>query len=305
VKYPPDRRGLPLREDDAREALSVGGALLAPDGSGWVELPPAFQGRQFFSYDAALDGDGRLAIVVEEDTEEGLAVTFSVYAPGGPGAVEVTPSPRARPTAEEPEPSAVYRGNVAHTGTQPGPGPRGTFVLRWFVPIPDGASSPTLGEGTLYAGGGDGLLAVDALSGEEAWVHETTASVVGAPAVSDGRVYFVDAEQAVHAVGADGRSIWSVPGERAHASSRSSPTVADGVFYVGSSHSEDAVLALDAATGQEVWRFVAVENIDSTPTVVDGVLYVGGSNSSTRSARAPCGRSPARSPICKGCWCRR
>ncbi|MEA2583364.1 MAG: hypothetical protein QOF33_1449, partial [Thermomicrobiales bacterium] len=48
--------------------------------------------------------------------------------------------------------------------------------------------------------------------------------------------------------------------------------------YVGSSYSEDAVLALDAVTGEQVWRFVAVENIDSSPTVVDGVVYVGGSN---------------------------
>jgi outer membrane protein assembly factor BamB len=59
---------------------------------------------------------------------------------------------------------------------------------------------------------------------------------------------------------------------------RSTPVVAGGVLYVGSS---DGVLyALDAATGHERWRFDAGSSISSSPAVANGLVYVG-----TRDAR--------------------
>ncbi|MEA2525339.1 MAG: hypothetical protein QOF73_2566, partial [Thermomicrobiales bacterium] len=256
---------------------SVGGALLTPGSDGWTKLPAAFKGRPFFSYDAAIDGRGRLAIVVEEDTKTGLAVMFSFYTPGSLGVV-TSPTPRPQSTAEEPESAPVYRGNPAHTGTQPGPGPTGDFSLRWSAGYREGATSPTLADGVLYVGGRDGLHAVDPATGADIWVFRTEAAVTSAPAVGGGTVSFVDADGGISAVDAEGRLLWQVPGERVHASRGSSPAIADGIVYVGSSYSEDAVLALDAVTGEQVWRFVAVENIDSSPTVVDGVVYVGGSN---------------------------
>jgi outer membrane protein assembly factor BamB len=54
---------------------------------------------------------------------------------------------------------------------------------------------------------------------------------------------------------------------------RSSPTVVNGVLYIGSS--DHKVYALDANTGQRKWAFLAGDSVETTPTVVDGVLYVG------------------------------
>lgn len=53
----------------------------------------------------------------------------------------------------------------------------------------------------------------------------------------------------------------------------SSPTVVNGVVYVGS---EDKHLyAIDGASGQLKWKYEAKALIDASPVVVDGVVYVG------------------------------
>jgi len=53
----------------------------------------------------------------------------------------------------------------------------------------------------------------------------------------------------------------------------SSPAVADGVVYVGSS--DNSLYAVDAAGGELKWRFETEGNVYSSPAVVDGVVYVG------------------------------
>jgi outer membrane protein assembly factor BamB len=53
----------------------------------------------------------------------------------------------------------------------------------------------------------------------------------------------------------------------------SSPSVVDGVVYVGSY--DNYLYAIDVATGTMKWRFDAGYCIDSSPAIVDGVVYVG------------------------------
>ena len=57
----------------------------------------------------------------------------------------------------------------------------------------------------------------------------------------------------------------------------SSPTVLDGVVYVGS---EDGnVYAADAATGALRWSYQTGAGVHSSPTVLDGVVYIGSGDS--------------------------
>ncbi len=53
----------------------------------------------------------------------------------------------------------------------------------------------------------------------------------------------------------------------------SSPSVADGVVYVGSG--DHKVYAIDAQSGQKKWAFPTGGCVCSSPKVVDGVVYVG------------------------------
>ncbi|WP_254807818.1 PQQ-binding-like beta-propeller repeat protein [Natronosalvus amylolyticus] len=53
----------------------------------------------------------------------------------------------------------------------------------------------------------------------------------------------------------------------------SSPTVVDGVAYVGSD--DDTIYAIDTDTETELWSFETNESVQSSPAVVDGTVYIG------------------------------
>ena len=53
----------------------------------------------------------------------------------------------------------------------------------------------------------------------------------------------------------------------------SSPTVANGVVYVGSE--DDNVYALNANTGTKVWSYTTGNLCILSPTVANGIVYVG------------------------------
>jgi outer membrane protein assembly factor BamB len=53
----------------------------------------------------------------------------------------------------------------------------------------------------------------------------------------------------------------------------SSPTVSNGVVYVGSE--DHKVYALNAFTGAVRWTYTTGDGVDSSPTVSNGVVYVG------------------------------
>ena len=67
----------------------------------------------------------------------------------------------------------------------------------------------------------------------------------------------------------------------------SSPAVADGVVYVGSS--DGNVYALNAATGAHIWAYTTGSHVGSSPAVANGVLYVGSSDGNVYALNAATG----------------
>src|SRR3954468_6146799 len=66
---------------------------------------------------------------------------------------------------------------------------------------------------------------------------------------------------------------WKFRTERVIEACFSSPSVSDGVLYVGS---DDSYLyALNAQSGELKWRFKTGDVVYSSPTIVNGVVYVG------------------------------
>jgi outer membrane protein assembly factor BamB len=51
----------------------------------------------------------------------------------------------------------------------------------------------------------------------------------------------------------------------------SSPTLVDGVLYVG--NFQNKLLAVDCQTGQELWRFDAEGSVGGSPVVDEDVVY--------------------------------
>ena len=166
--------------------------------------------------------------------------------------------------------------------------------IQWFFSTGSGtaavSASPSVVEGVVYVGSWNGTMyALDASSGRPLWTFNINdpnpgdrtglPGIQSSAAVVDGVVYFGAADANVYALDAlTGALKWKhsigdpdTSVEGAHV--WSSPAVFDGKVYVGKSSHIDfpcvrgAVIALDAATGGEVWRFDSLpENICGTDT---------------------------------------
>ena len=185
--------------------------------------------------------------------------------------------------------------NSGHAPDATGPASDATVEWRFDGETPTMNSSPVVVDGTVYVpGSGDPgyVHAVDAETGEAEWTFEPDGYASSAPAVVDGRVYVGTWGQQFYALDATtGDPVWQA--DVGHRFGSSSPVVHDGVVYVGTigdgplvvsgSDDEDefescAVLALDATTGEQLWRyddFGGKENVESSPALADGRVYVG------------------------------
>jgi outer membrane protein assembly factor BamB/serine/threonine protein kinase len=133
-------------------------------------------------------------------------------------------------------------------------------------------SSPTVVDGTAYAGSDDGnLYAVDSATGTEKWVFQTGGWIRSSPTVVDGTVYVGSNDNTLYAVDAvTGNPVWTF---ETGGWVKSSPMVVDGTVYVGSN--DNTLYAVDSATGNQEWAFETGGRVKSSPMVVGGTVYVG------------------------------
>ncbi len=117
------------------------------------------------------------------------------------------------------------------------------------------------------------LYALDRKTGAPAWQpFIAQGDIYGTAALDGDRLVFADDKGYVYSIRAeDGRPVWQTK-----ASGKqfwSSPTVADGVVYIGGM--DKTLYALDAERGAIKWTFKAGGAIASAPLVVGDALYVG------------------------------
>lgn len=139
---------------------------------------------------------------------------------------------------------------------------------------------------TVYAGGFSGHLgAFRAETGEMLWSTVTNGEIF-APAVAGGTLYAQSSNNYVFAIdAATGAIRWSldttngkVPGGRI---SNFPPTYANGVLFVSTGivdgslgSDENQLLALDSATGQQIWSAALGKERGTQPTVADGLVLI-------------------------------
>lgn len=174
-----------------------------------------------------------------------------------PGIEQTGPAPAEGGTA-------MFLGNAARTGEMPGPGPSGNPGVRWRLAL--GASNAGSPSSSPIVSNGVAYVTSSGLSNNNTYVNELSA---------------VDT--------ATGTVRWrtSVPGL-----DRGSPAIADGLVVVTTSLFEGLteagveatpgvaptdvsdVIAFDAATGDERWRYRSGNAGFLSPAVADGVVYV-------------------------------
>src|SRR5215471_18320701 len=140
-------------------------------------------------------------------------------------------------------------------------------------------SSPTVWDGAVYFGSGDGnVYALDAASGVVKWKFKTGDVVHASPAIVDGKLYIGSWDSYFYALdAASGKELWRFktcedPDIHNQVGIQSSATVADGVVYFGCRDSK--FYALDAATGQQRWVFPNKGSwVITSPVVREGKVY--------------------------------
>ena len=191
--------------------------------------------------------------------------------------------------AAQEERAATFHGNVARTGEQPGPNPKGKGQQKWRFQT-EGAirSSPVISGGVIYFGSNDGrLYAIEAENGEPRWSYETGGAVRTTPTVEGGLVVFGSDDGYVYCLSTDkGELQWrfligrmeltagtTAPDFLPRRTVTSSPLVVDGVVYIGSN--DQTLHAIDLATGIERWNQGFRGPTVSSPSFRDNVVYVG------------------------------
>jgi len=147
----------------------------------------------------------------------------------------------------------------------------GTERWRYETGIPV-ISSPTVSNGAAYVGvdfANVDIVAVNIKNGSVRWKMRTQDRrwFPSSPAVGEDSVYAVSLNSRLYSLSiSDGSERWS---HSLGSKSVSSPTVAEGMVFVGSNR---GIHAVDIEDGTEVWSREA-GRVSSSPTVVDGVVY--------------------------------
>jgi outer membrane protein assembly factor BamB len=150
-------------------------------------------------------------------------------------------------------------------------------------------SSPTVLDGKVLCGGGDGFLyALESTTGRELWKVKTGGRVRSTPAVDRGTVFVGSFDGSLYAVELEsGQLKWHYETEGAGLNSgdfgydrksiQSSPAVADGTVFFGAR--DGFLYAVNAQDGQLRWRFDhQISWVNSSPAVAEGMVYAGSSD---------------------------
>jgi outer membrane protein assembly factor BamB len=155
----------------------------------------------------------------------------------------------------------------------------------------DYGATPVFVNGMVVDGAKDGnVYAYMTATGAPAWKTNAgiaNGSIIGSPA-TDGTHIFVPFEHAgsggaVVALNLDGSVAWTLPTavDANHEGVLSAPAVSQGMIFVGYTEAGcstgpcNGISALDANTGQVLWRYKTIHSIYAGPAIVDGGLFVG------------------------------
>jgi len=136
----------------------------------------------------------------------------------------------------------------------------------WEIDTPGSTgkyASPAASDGRIFFAGGDpALYCADIKNHSVLWTFNTSGTVITTPAIEDDRVFFATKDR-MYAVDTDGNEIWS----RDFNGTISSPNVAYGNVYIGSSFAEKKLYCLSAEDGSVVWTKNVDGAILSSPAV--------------------------------------
>lgn len=173
-----------------------------------------------------------------------------------------------------------YRGGPLRSGYQSISTPITNNTL-WSWSIPTGTvKDPIVAEGIVYVASYDDIYAIDETTGAQLWTVDVngagTSSNIGVrnPTVFDGKLYVGDLEGYLWCLNAtSGQEIWHWPTAIPLGPINTSPVVANGKVYFGTSDGasgENYLVAINTTNGQREWWYTAPDNYIYSSPAVDG-----------------------------------
>lgn len=137
--------------------------------------------------------------------------------------------------------------------------------------------APTVAGDTVYVTDANRVRALAREDGRERW-RLSAPFVLSAPAFDDDRLYVSEYAGDTAAFDADGEEVWRAP-----VSGVAAPSAGPETVYAV----DGEIVALDAETGEERWRWdLRASTVDATPVATaDGVLAVGNRSAALRDRR--------------------
>lgn len=185
------------------------------------------------------------------------------------------------PTPENPHPSVMFRGDSGNRGVSGSASPGRPRVL-WDrdTGVPEIGSTPAVAYGRVFVNTIEGLLALDAATGEVAW-RAPEARGFSSPAVFDGSVFVGSSNGTAYRLNStDGEVEWaaSLLVETGFSGLSSSPKIVFDWVFIGTfneSGGPGEVVSLWASNGSVRWRTPTESVHFSSPAYANGSVYVG------------------------------
>lgn len=175
---------------------------------------------------------------------------------------------------DETTPRTQFQYDPRNTGSVDADVPRDPAV-RWRTFVGSSEAGLSVADGRAVVASG-GLTALDVDEGDKLWTRAVEGWLRAPPTLTGDTAYVATwgspSTQGVAAVALeDGRTRWrALPDVEA----ATAPTLADGAVYVGGSLNSELVVALDARSGDELWRS-RVGQYATTSAVAADAVYVG------------------------------
>jgi outer membrane protein assembly factor BamB len=158
-----------------------------------------------------------------------------------------------------------------HSGTGDGPSP--PYRIAWSVPVEAGGplAGPVIADDALIVPAAAAIVALAPEDGRVLWSWPRTEGPSGPAAVGQGLVFHASGGGSATTIVArrldDGREVWRAP---VGSAVTGGPAVDRGAVFVGTG--AGLIVALDAETGQERWRFETDGAVSTSPAVAGALV---------------------------------